>query len=262
VVEIVLTDKLRIEIEAIYLRTCSRYFAASLDKLWMERGGLNAKQQIRPVFKLILEKDPLGDFLVLQVNTTNFIEQMILIECMCQPPHSDLPQVSNLDLTEIPCRDDAYYRAFQNLFNIFKHQCPHLASLSDVKTLVDLADKYDSLPVVSRAVRLHFMESRGKPAELYLQIAKDPVTFLSISEKIQSSIIVKEAAIHVLGTWLVSTTSCQDLVSDRLFDVLAKAAEALRRKKERANMMLLSLNYEEPISTDPENLNGASVALQ
>jgi hypothetical protein len=67
VVEIVLTDKLRIEIEAIYLRTCSRYFAASLDKLWMERGGLNAEQQIRPVFKLILEKDPLGDFLVLQV---------------------------------------------------------------------------------------------------------------------------------------------------------------------------------------------------
>lgn len=180
---------------------------------------------------------------------------------MCQQPHSDLPQVSNLDLTEIPCRDDAYYRAIQNLFNIFKHQCPQLASLSDVKTLVDLADKYDSLPVVSRAVRLHFMESKGKPAELYLQIAKDPVTFLSIGEKIQSSIIVKEAAIHVLGTWSVSATSCQDLVSDRLFDVLAKAAEALRRKKERANMMLLSLNYEEPISTDPENLNGASVAL-
>jgi hypothetical protein len=35
---------------------------------------------------------------------------------------------------------------------------------ADIQALVDLADKYDSLPVVSRVVRLHLMESGGNPA--------------------------------------------------------------------------------------------------
>jgi hypothetical protein len=66
-VEILLTEKLRIEIEAIHLRACSKYFATSLDKLWIERSGLSVEEQIRPIFKLVLDTDPLGDFLVLQV---------------------------------------------------------------------------------------------------------------------------------------------------------------------------------------------------
>jgi hypothetical protein len=179
---------------------------------------------------------------------------------VCQP-HASVPPVPDLNLTENCHRDDAYYRAFQNLFGVFKHQAPQLASLGDVQALVDLADKYDSLPVVSQAVRLHLMESRGKPAELYLQIAKEPRIFLSIGEKIRSSIIVKEAAIHIIGTWSVTEKPCQDLVSDRLFDALAKAADALHRKQERANTLLLSLDYEPPIPVTPNNLYQASSAL-
>jgi hypothetical protein len=52
-----------------------------------------------------------------------------------------------------------------------------------------------------------------------------------------------------------------DLVSDGLFDVLVKAAEACRRKQERANKMILSLHHESPISVDAENVFEDSVAL-
>jgi hypothetical protein len=52
-----------------------------------------------------------------------------------------------------------------------------------------------------------------------------------------------------------------NLVSDGLFDVLVKAAEARRRKQERANKMILSLDHEPPISVDAENVFEASVAL-
>ena len=37
------------------------------------------------------------------------------------------------------------------------------ADLNDVRNLVELADRYDSLPYVGHAVRLHLMEFRGRP---------------------------------------------------------------------------------------------------
>ena len=159
-----------------------------------------------------------------------------------QRPDSGHPEINDRSITTHHHRDDTYFPAFQSLFHIFKHQAPQLASLADVQALVDLTDKYDSPQVVSQAVRLHFMGSGGDPAQLYLQIAKEPITFLSISKKVWSSIIVKKAAAHILGTWSETATSCQDLVSDGLFKILVKASENLRRKQQRANKMLLSLN--------------------
>lgn len=129
------------------------------------------------------------------------------------------------------------------MFGIFRHCKPVLKELADTLALVNLADKYDCLPVVSRAVRLHLIENGGNTFDLYRDIAQDPVDYLYIGEKTRSSIITKEAAIHVLGLWSETKTRCQELISSRLFNSLARIHDELRLKKERANKALLSLRY-------------------
>jgi hypothetical protein len=158
-------------------------------------------------------------------------------------------------------RDEAYYRALENLFDIFRHRTPVLHELRDISALVRLADKYDSLPSVSRAVRLHLMEYYGNTSELYRRIAREPVEYLCIGEKVRSSIIAKEAAIHVLGTWSETETLCRERISSRLFDSLVRIHRQLCQKKERANKMLLSLNYDPPIPLHLDPMGEAVASL-
>jgi hypothetical protein len=114
---------------------------------------------------------------------------------------------------------------------VFRHRKPVLQDLRDILALIGLADKYDSLPIVSRAIRLHLMEFGGNPSEVYRQIAKEPVVYLYIGEKTRSSIITMEASIHVLGTWSETATPCRELVSARLYESLSQIHSTLRQKK-------------------------------
>jgi hypothetical protein len=147
------------------------------------------------------------------------------------------------------------------MFDVFQHRKPVLNEFRDTLALVNLADKYDCLPAVSRAVRLHLIECGGNTSELYRNIARDPVDYLYIGEKTRSSIITKEAAVHVLGIWSEAKARCQQLISGRLFDSLARIYDELRLKKERANQMLLSLSYDPPIPVRIDSMEEAAAAL-
>jgi hypothetical protein len=136
-----------------------------------------------------------------------------------------------------------------------------LGNLQDILALIGLADKYDSLPVVSRAIRLYLMELGNDPCELFRQIAKNPVEYLYIGEKTRSAIVTKEASVHILGTWSETAAPCQELVSARLYESLSQIHRTLCQKKERANKMLLSLNYDTPIPLDLTNILEAEAAL-
>ncbi|KAF7502467.1 hypothetical protein GJ744_005682 [Endocarpon pusillum] len=142
-----------------------------------------------------------------------------------------------------------------------QHYKPVLNGLADTLALVNLADKYVCLPAVSRAVRLHLIECGGNTSDLYRNIARDPVDYLYIGEKTRSSIITKEAATHVLGTWSETKTRCQELISSQLFNSLARIHDELRLKKERANKALLSLNYEPLIAVRVDSMEEAGAAL-
>jgi hypothetical protein len=147
------------------------------------------------------------------------------------------------------------------MLGIFQHCKPVLNGLADILTLVDLADKYAGLPAVSRAVRLHLIECGGNTSDLYRNIAQDPVDYLYIGEKTRSSIITKEAATHVLGTWSERKTRCRELISSRLFDALARIHDELRTKKELANRALLSLNYDPVMVVSCDAMDDAAAAL-
>ena len=147
------------------------------------------------------------------------------------------------------------------MFGVFRHCKPVLKELADTLALINLADKYDCLPVVSRAVRLDLMECDGGPSYLYRNIAQDPMDYLYIGEKTRSSIITKEAAIHILGLWSEMKTRCQQLISSRLFNSLARIHDELRLKKERANKALMSLNYETWIDLRVDPMEEAALAM-
>jgi hypothetical protein len=136
-----------------------------------------------------------------------------------------------------------------------------LGNLQDILALIRLADKYDSLPVVSRAIRLYLMELGNDPCELFRQIAKTPVEYLYIGEKTRSVIVTKEASVHILGTWSETAAPCQELVSARLYESLSQIHRTLCQKKERANKMLLSLNYDSPTPLDLKYIHEAEAAL-
>lgn len=140
-----------------------------------------------------------------------------------------------------PVQSEPYYRALYNLFGIFEHRRPSISDLDDIIRLIKLADKYDSLPPISRAVRLHLIEADGQPLSLYQDIATDPVKYLYVGEMVRSSTIVKEAATHVIGTWSRSSEECQSILSNTLFDTLVRKYHELKAKKEAANRRLLSL---------------------
>jgi hypothetical protein len=57
------------------------------------------------------------------------------------------------------------------MFDVFQHYKPVLNELRDTLVLVNLADKYDCLPTVSCAVRLHLIKCGGNTSELYQNIA-------------------------------------------------------------------------------------------
>jgi hypothetical protein len=67
-VEICLTPEKKIFIHSSFLISCSGYFATSFDKAWVERSGLSHELEDAPiVYRLSLEDDPTGDFLILHV---------------------------------------------------------------------------------------------------------------------------------------------------------------------------------------------------
>ena len=147
------------------------------------------------------------------------------------------------------------------MFGAFQHHKPVLNGLADTLALVNLADKYVCLPAVSRAVRLHLIECGGNTSDLYRHIAQDPVDYLYIGEKTRSSIITKEAATHVLGTWSETKTRCGELISGRLFNSLTRIHDELCLKKEHANKALLSLNYDNLIPVRIDSMEEAAAAL-
>ncbi|KZF20466.1 hypothetical protein L228DRAFT_270535 [Xylona heveae TC161] len=242
-VEIWLTPEKRLFIHSSILISCSEFFAASLDKAWTSHRGMLSKNENAPIiYKLNLEEDPCGDSLTIQD-----------LQSKTAIPSSDWESEH--------IRDETYYRAFENMIGIFQHVKPILEGVEDTLQLVKLADKYDCLPVISRAVRLALLESDGNASQLYRDISKQPVDYLYIGEMTRSSIILREAAIHVLGTWSGTKQKCRDTVSQKLFDTLCEKYEHLRQKKEHANEMLLSLNYSQSISLDFASVSESMVAL-
>ncbi|RDL40479.1 uncharacterized protein BP5553_00458 [Venustampulla echinocandica] len=217
------------------LRQCSGFFSSSLN--WAEAGGSSPPI----IYELDLADDV--DYDIFRKQTDNS-----KLEISAESP---------------PGRDESYYRALFNLFDIFQHRSPSIAGLDDIIILIKLADKYDSLPTVSRAVRLHLMEAGGQPSSLYRDIAADPVRYLHVGEKLRSSSITKEAATHVLGTWSQSREECRSILSETFFGTLVQRHHELSEKKWAANKQLLSLNLNPPRPTFVQNPleDGAVIAL-
>jgi hypothetical protein len=114
-------------------------------------------------------------------------------------------------------------RAYDDLFRIFYNSPPQLDSTNIIdaytqsKTLLSLAEMYDSLKVVGPRVDHHLLQFQGR---LWKQIAKYPPSYLKLGYMARSRVIFSEALVHVVGQWPRNTTQLRQMVPPHVLDMI------------------------------------------
>lgn len=103
-----------------------------------------------------------------------------------------------------PALSNPLLRDYDNLFRIFYNHAPILnavniaSAYSECKSLLNIADMYDALPVVGPRIDHHLLRFSSR---LFKQIAKYPPSYLKLGYLARSRIIFSEALTHVVGQW-------------------------------------------------------------
>ena len=154
-------------------------------------------------------------------------------------PNTPSSQASNLSQA-----DNDLLRDYDNLFRIFYNYPPVLdgVNIADAyvqcKTLLTLADQYDSLAVVGPRIDHHLLQFQSR---LWKQIAKYPISSLRIGYLAHSRIIFQEALIHVVGQWPAGERSLRAALPDVVLDVIEDKVDELEETINRVESRLFRL---------------------
>ncbi|OJD16738.1 hypothetical protein AJ78_03117 [Emergomyces pasteurianus Ep9510] len=163
------------------------------------------------------------------------------------PSTATATSVAKAALEETPL--DPTIRDYDNLFRIFYNYPPHLnavniaSAYSECKSLLNLADMYDALPVVGPRVDHHLLRFSSR---LYKQIAKYPPSYLRLGYLARSHLIFAEALIHVVGQWPAALPhlgqGSYSPLPDPVLDLIEDKVEDLEDLKARVEGKLFRLS--------------------
>ncbi|EDN09477.1 conserved hypothetical protein [Histoplasma mississippiense (nom. inval.)] len=144
---------------------------------------------------------------------------------------------------------DPTIRDYDNLFRIFYNYPPQLNAIniasaySECKSLLNLADMYDALPVVGPRVDHHLLRFSSR---LYKQIAKYPPSYLRLGYLARSHVIFAEALIHVVGQWPAALPhlgqGSYSPLPDPVLDLIEDKVEDMEELKARVEGKLFRLS--------------------
>ncbi|KAI9672902.1 MAG: hypothetical protein M1829_004452 [Trizodia sp. TS-e1964] len=135
-------------------------------------------------------------------------------------------------------------RDYNNLFRIFYNFPPLLDAVNiaiayvQCKSLLNLADMYDSLDVVGPKVD-YFLLQFG--AVLWKQIAKYPPSYLRLGFLARSKVIFQEALVHVVGQWPSGASHLRSTLPDHILDLIEEKVDELEDKKAKVEGKLFRL---------------------
>ncbi|EQK97948.1 hypothetical protein OCS_06340 [Ophiocordyceps sinensis CO18] len=141
--------------------------------------------------------------------------------------------------------DQDLLRDYDNLFRIFYNYPPILDGINvadayvQCKSLLALADQYDSLSVVGPRVDHHLLQFQSR---LWRQIAKYPVSYLRLGYLARSKVIFQEALIHVVGQWPVGERSLRAALPDMVLDIIEDKVDELGETVGRVEGRLFRLS--------------------
>ena len=157
------------------------------------------------------------------------------------------------------------------MFRIFYNYAPSLnttniaAAYSESKTLLNLADMYDALPVVGSRIDHHLLRFG---ARLFKQIAKYPPSYLRLGYLARSRIIFTEALIHVVGQWPAalpqlrnSTYDIPDPVLELIEDKVDEIDELKSKIEARLFRLTLTTSRGERVTPSNAYLDWLAVSL-
>ncbi|EEH08644.1 conserved hypothetical protein [Histoplasma capsulatum G186AR] len=167
---------------------------------------------------------------------------------------------------------DPTIRDYDNLFRIFYNYPPQLNAIniasaySECKSLLNLADMYDALPVVGPRVDHHLLRFSSR---LYKQIAKYPPSYLRLGYLARSHVIFAEALIHVVGQWPAalphlgqgSYSPLPDPVLDLIEDKVEDMEELKARVEGKLFRLSLTTSRGERVSPSNAYLDWLAVSL-
>lgn len=129
-------------------------------------------------------------------------------------------------------------RCFGHLLYALYSKKYRVASFADLACLVRLADFYRALPVVSSSFDAVLLASFN----LYGKIADHPLQALSLSYRVKSAILFREALVHVVGQWHFAFSNAdQQSLEEPIRGVTIQHHLALREKVIQAWFRLLNI---------------------
>ncbi|KAF4121645.1 hypothetical protein GMORB2_2053 [Geosmithia morbida] len=140
-------------------------------------------------------------------------------------------------------------RDYDNLFRTMYNYSPLLDGVNvadayvQCKSLLSLADQYDSLAVVGPRVDHHLLQFQSR---LWKQIAKYPVSYLRLGYLAHSKVIFQEALIHVVGQWPSGERSLRAALPDSVLDMIEDKVDELEEAVSRVEGRLFRLNLTTP----------------
>jgi len=177
--------------------------------------------------------------------STGFFRSMANFSALHVPTTSDDPL-------------DEIFRSYDNLFRIFYNYSPALDTDNianayvECKSLLKLADIYDSLDIIGPRTDHHLLRFQGR---LWKQIAKYPPSYLKLGFLARSKDIFREALIHVVGQWPAGERQLRGEVPQHVLELIEDKVDELEETKARVESKLwrLTLTTSRGERVNPQN---------